>query len=150
MAEEDHALDSIAGVPNGMWREYLRNTRTSLESYLYANLLGDNALDDIGLMYCYTSVLLLINFQQILYKRAGDRQNIFIVKKGNELIWSNMYPNAQLEGAFERTVNSSTNVNVKWKKFLRLEYFSRNKDQNYRMGQLMLCVLKFYFKNDNF
>jgi hypothetical protein len=24
--------------------------------------------------------------------------------------------------------------------FLRLEYLSRNKDQDYRMGQLMLCV----------
>jgi hypothetical protein len=33
--------------------------------------------------------------------------------------------------------------------FLRLEHLSRNKEQDYRIEQLMLCV-EFHFKNDNF
>jgi hypothetical protein len=60
--EEDHALDRIAGVPEGMRREYLRDTHTSLESYLYTNLLGDNDFDDTDLhMYFYTRAILEIN-----------------------------------------------------------------------------------------
>jgi hypothetical protein len=54
-----------------------------------------------------------------------------------------MNPNAQLKDAFGRTQQFNQRQRKMKEIFLHLEYLSQNIDQDYRIGQLMLCVLKF-------
>jgi hypothetical protein len=58
-----------------------------------------------------------------------------------------MYTNAQIENPFGRILNNfNVTVNVSQRQsnmeeiLLCLEYLLRNKYQDYRIGQLMLCV----------
>ena len=69
-------------------------------------------------------------------KKKKKKKSCF---QGQELLWSKYSNTWRYEGHI--FIFHST-INTKWKKFFCLEYLSQNKDQDYQMEQLILCVFK--------
>lgn len=80
-------------------------------------------------------------------KTKGSSQNIFIIKKGDELLWSTWYLNTQFEHVWDTLLIQATFMQNE-RKFSTSGINVTKQDQDYQMAQLMLCVFKVHFKNN--
>lgn len=74
-------------------------------------------------------------------------QDIFIIKKGHELLWNTRYLNTQCEHVWDTLLIQPTFIQNK-RKCSTSGMFVTKQDRDYQMAQLMFCIFKVHFKNN--